>query len=290
MELNNINFNNKYDIPGCVNTSREANIQWCPDFHKKYESFKLQLESLVKNNQAKTFYKFSDGEYLFVKGIAMGSTSKGTRDTNIGCNDLDLTPFREGIIKNDFYMTEYYKQSLQEFYEYFPSKDPIPAEFAYGLIANRWFFKTFKGKIGIIGAKEKLELIQSLLEHKEYRDYLGIDKFEDYICVPQKYACDDIEATDKIVKDQLKNATSKIFLEGIGHAKQALLHRMKEYYPAVYVSVGSGICAIAGVQDCIGRPYFANWKNHRIEEYDYSNISIWRDNGAEKIIWLKNKH
>ena len=127
------------------------------------------------------------------------------------------------------------------------------------------------------------------MEYKEYRDYLGIDKFEDYICIPQRYACDDIERTDAIIKEQLKNAKSKIFLEGIGHAKQALLWKMKEYHPAVYLTVGCGICAIAGVQDCIGRPYFGGWKNYRIKGYDYSKIDIWKESGLEDIIWLEKK-
>ena len=129
-------------------------------------------------------------------------------------------------------------------------------------------------------------LDNAALEYKEYRDYLGINKFEDYIYIPQQFACDDIEATSKLVEDQLKNAKSKIFLEGIGHAKQALLWRMKEFHPAVYISVGCGICAIAGVQDCVGRPYFANWKNYRIKRYDYGKVDIWKETELEKIVWL----
>ena len=280
-------YNNRYDIEGCRNTAREANIQYYPNFHEFYEQFKHFLKSLVVSGDAMTFYKFSDGEYLFQKGVSDGSTSKGRRDTNLGADDMDLSLFRGGIHKNDYYMVECYEQAHREFKECFPTTQPIPAEYPYGLIANKWLFETFKGQIGIIGAKEKLELIQELLEYQEYRDYLGIDKFEDYISVPQKYACDDIEATDKMVKEQLQNATSKIFIEGIGHAKQALLWKMKEYHPAVYLSVGSGVCAVAGVQDCIGRPYFADWKNYRIKDYDYSKIDIWRDTGLEDIIWLE---
>ena len=280
-------YNNRYDILGCRNTAREANIQYYPNFQDGYEDFKSLLKSLVVNSDAKTFYKFSDGEYLFQKGVSDGSTSKGRRDTNVGADIMDLSLFREGIYKNDFYMVECYEQAHREFQECFPDTLPIPAEYPYGLIANKWLFKTFKGQIGIVGAKEKLELIQELLEYQEYRDYLGIDKFEDYISIPQKYACDDIEATDDMVKEQLQNATSKIFIEGIGHVKQALLWKMKEYHPAVYLSVGSGVCAVAGVQDCIGRPYFANWENYRIKDYDYSKIDIWRDTGLEDIIWLE---
>jgi hypothetical protein len=284
-------YNNRYDIEGCINTDVNVDKLSCDNFHEGYEQFKSVLKEMVDNNHAASFYKFSDGEFLFMQGIENGgSTDPGCRDTNIGATKLNLAPFREGVIKNDYFMVESYQGAHAYWHNTFGNRPiNVAAEWTYGLVANKWLFKTFKGQIGLIGAKEKLELIQELLEHKEYRDYLGIDKFEDYICIPQRYACDDIEETDRIVKEQLKNAKSKIFLEGIGHAKQALLWRMKEYHPAVYLTVGCGICAIAGVQDCIGRPYFGGWKNHRIKGYDYSKIDIWKESGTEDIIWLDKK-
>lgn len=287
-------YNNRYDIEGCGNTDQNANKLYCPNFHEGYDQFKEILKQYVDENESCTFYKFSDGEFLFMQGISGGSTSAGKRDTNIGADKIDVTPFLEGVAKNDYHMVESYESAHLEWDKMFPQKVyNVAAEWVYALVANRWFFKTFKGQIGLVGAKEKLELIQELLEYKEYRDYLGIDKFEDYICIPQRYACDDIEATDALIKEQLKNAKSKIFLEGIGHAKQALLHRMKEYHKAIYITIGSGICALAGVQDTIGRPYFADWKNYRIKGYDYDKIDIWArprvEVATDKMIWLDNK-
>ena len=284
-------YNNRYDIEGCGNTDTNKDKLYCENFNEGYEQFKDVLKEMVNENHSSTFYKFSDGEFLFMQGIENGgSTSARCRDTNIGATKLDLSPFREGVVKNDFYMVESYQGAHAYWNNTFPNKQfNVAAEWVYGLVANKWFFKEFKGKIGLIGAKEKLELIQELLEYEEYRNYLGIDKFEDYIQVPQRYACDDIKSTEKLIEEQLKNAKSKIFLEGIGHAKQALLWKMKQFHPAVYITVGSGICALAGVQDCIGRPYFANWKNYRIKGYDYSKIDIWKESGTEDIIWLDKK-
>jgi len=289
-------YNNRYDIEGCVNTDQNANRLYCHGFHEGYDQFKEILKQYVDDNESCTFYKWSDGEWLFLQGISNigGVTNVGMRDTNIGADKIDMTPFRDGIIKNDYYMVESYQEAHQMWQKIFPSKSyNAAAEWAYALVANRWFFKTFKGQIGLVGAKEKLELIQELLEYKEYREYLGIDKFEDYIYLPQKYACDDIEATAEMVKGQLKNAKSKIFLEGIGQAKMALLHRMKEYHPAVYITVGSGIDAIAGIQDTIGRPYFADWKNYRIKGYDYEKTDIWArpkvESATDRIVWLEKK-
>jgi len=269
-------YNNRYDMEGCGNENANVNKLYYPNFYEGYENLKDKLKNFVKNNETVSFYKWSDGEKLFYDGISEGSTSGGRRDTNIGVGGLNLTPFREGILKNDYYMVESFFDAHNWWKDRFGDVPFIAAEWSYALVTNKWFFKTFRGQIGLIGAKEKLELIQELLEYSEYRDYLGLDKFEDYITIPQKYACDDIENTDNIIREQLKNAKSKIFLEGIGHAKQALLWKMKLYHPAVYFSVGSGIDVIAGIQDNL-RPYSADWVNFTLKNYDYSRVDIWRD-------------
>ena len=63
----------------------------------------------------------------------------------------------------------------------------FPAEYNYGLISNKWLLKEFSGKIGLIGAGPKLKIIKKLLKNNEYKKYLGIDKFLDYISIPQKF-------------------------------------------------------------------------------------------------------
>ena len=42
---------------------------------------------------------------------------------------------------------------------------------------NKWLLHSFNNEIGIIGAKEKIELIHKLMANNQYKDYLGIDKF-----------------------------------------------------------------------------------------------------------------
>ena len=135
----------------------------------------------------------------------------------------------------------------------------------YGLVSNKWLFKTFAGKIGLIGADRKIDIIENIMEAPQYQEYLGIEKFEDYIRIPQQFACDDLEATEKMVGDQLSKSTSKIFLVGIGHVKSGLLHRLKKYTDAVFLDVGSSLDAIAGVID-VDRPYFGDWTNYQIDE------------------------
>ena len=108
---------------------------------------------------------------------------------------------------------------------------------------------------------------------KKYQEYLGLEGFNDYIKIPQKYACDNLEKIKKSCKDQLKKSTSKIFLVGVGHVKCGLYHNLKKYKNAIYIDIGVGIDAIAGIID-YKRPYAAGWINYKLKNYDYSKIDF----------------
>ena len=54
-------------------------------------------------------------------------------------------------------------------------------------------------------------IIENLMEAPQYQEYLGLEGFEDYISLPQRFACDDIDATEKMVGEQLKNPSPKYF-------------------------------------------------------------------------------
>jgi hypothetical protein len=124
------------------------------------------------------------------------------------------------------------------------------------------------------------------MENKEYQEYLGLDYFNDYIAIPQKFACDDIEKTEMIVGEQLMKSSSDIFLMGIGHVKSALTHRLKKYKNAVFLDVGSGIDAIAGVIDT-DRPFFGDWTNYQMKNSEiYKNIDYLAYQGKGNHIYL----
>ena len=123
------------------------------------------------------------------------------------------------------------------------------------------------------------------MKYDEYKEYLELDKFNDYIHFPQKYACDDIDLVEEFVGNQLKESQSDIFLLGIGHAKSGILHKLKKYKDAVYMDVGAGIDNIAGCIN-IHRPYAGDWTNYRIKDYDYSQIDYLRYSGEGKEIIL----
>jgi hypothetical protein len=111
------------------------------------------------------------------------------------------------------------------------------------------------------------------MKNEEYRNYLGVPSFVCYIGVPEKGAANDVESLSKDIGEKIKNSSAKIFLVGVGSAKIGLLPLLKYYKKAIFIDVGAGIDALAGIvsQD---RPYFANWTNFKLQNYDYSKIDF----------------
>jgi hypothetical protein len=276
----------KYKIEGTINL--DLNICFrdpstFPQFQECLGIFKSHIKQLVDDKESKTFYKFGDGDYRFLTKNPVGSAKPGNRSLSVSYDKLDYLQFTEGVELNDYYTCEIYPENRQLFREVINRNIDYPAEYGYGLIGNKWIFNEFKGKIGLLGASEKLYLIEELIKYDEYKEYLGIDGFNDYIHFPQKYACDDIDAVEESVGNQLKESNSDIFLLGIGHAKSAILHRFKKYTNAVFLDVGAGIDMIAGSIN-IKRPYAGDWKNYRIKDYDYSNIDYLRYGSQNEYI------
>ena len=281
LSLYHIDETNNLDSHVCF-----KNPSTYPNFQEDLINFKSHLKELVDNNKSQTFYKFGDGDYHFLKKNEIGSAKPGNRALAKSYNEINHQEFIDGAQLNDYYTCEIYPENRQMFKEVITNKEVnYPAEYGYGLVSNKWFFKKFSGKIGLIGASEKLYLIEELMKYDEYKEYLGLDKFNDYIHFPQKYACDDINVVEEFVGKQLKESNSDIFLLGIGHSKSAILHRFKKYTDAVFMDVGAGIDNIAGCIN-IGRPYAGDWTNYRIKDYDYSNIDYLRYSGDGKEIIL----
>mgnify|MGYP001159917107 CR=1 FL=1 len=257
-----------------------------PSFQKKLEEFKFLLNEQVEKNCGVSYFKFGDGDYYFLKKQRKGSAKPGNRALSKGYWRINHKEFVNGSKENDYFMCEIMTQNRKYFYELFSKDFDFPGEFVYGLISNKWLLKNFKNDIGIIGAKEKIEIINELMKKGEYQEYLGIDKFNDYIFIPQKFACDNLRKTREQVKKQLKNSTSKIFLLGVGHVKSGLNHLLPEYHKAVYLDIGSGIDALAGIIDK-ERPYFNGWQNYKLKnEKIYKNVDYLHFNfdGSEKVV------
>lgn len=257
-----------------------------PLFQEKLDEFKFILQKEIHSNQPKTYYKFGDGDYYFLKKEKFGSAKPGIRALRKPYWMINHKKFINESKQNDYYLCEIFKSNSSKFFETFSQNYDFPAEFVYGLVANKWFFKEFKGKIGLIGGKEKINIIKSLMEYEEYQEYLGLEKFSDYLTIPQKFACDNLDKTFKDLRNQVIKSNSKIFLIGIGHVKSGLLSQLKDVKDAIYLDVGSGIDALAGIVD-IYRPYFGDWTNFKLTETNvYKNVDYLRYEGLGKSKFL----
>jgi len=282
----------QYKIEGTINNDQNPCFHdetTYPKFQEELEEFKHLLIELVYLKEPKTFYKFGDGDYYFLNKIPTGSATPGRRALSKSYDEINHDAFVKGAQECDYYTCEIYPENRVNFIDVIQRRIDYPAEFGYGLVANKWLLKTFAGQIGLIGAGAKLNIIKNLMEAPQYQEYLGLEKFEDYISLPQKFACDDLEATEKMVASQLMKSTSNIFLMGMGHVKSGLIHRLSKYRNAVFLDVGASIDALAGIID-VDRPYAGDWTNYQIDDVQlYKGIDFLAYDGKGKHIILERE-
>lgn len=282
-------YQNIYRIEGTENLDRHScfgDLNTYPSFQEDLEKFKSLLIELVNKRESKTFYKFGDGDYYFLKKQSVGSATPGKRALSKSYDNIFHEKFVEGAKLCDYYTCEIYPENRKFFSEVIQKPIDFPAEYGYGLVANKWILQTFSGKIGLLGADRKIQIIENLMEATQYQEYLGIEKFNDYFKLPQQFACDDLEKTEKLVGEQLKNSNSQIILMGMGHVKSGLIHRLKKYTNAVFLDVGSAIDALAGIID-IERPFFGDWTNYQIDDsklYEGVDYLQYQEKGKQVIL------
>ncbi len=156
----------------------------------------------------------------------------------------------------------------------------LPFEAIYALVSSRWIFKNYPKNIAVVGNVEKINLIKKLSKNQDYLDYLGIEKFVDFIEVPQKGAASDLNLSHKL-KKRIAESNADIFLLGIGSMKIYLLPLLQDINK-VFIDVGCGIDALAGVvsQD---RPYFSRWINYQFENRSFDNIDLMDQNNPMRF-------
>jgi hypothetical protein len=266
-----------YNIEGTKNIcqydldcpSYNTDTTW-PTFKEDYEKFKEKILDGVKEKRGLVFLRLADGEFYFLEGQSVGNIPR--RHISKPISSINMSEFREGCYKADFIMTQLYGEWIQKYNSIFPDRKlDFPMEFAYSIVANKWIFKTFGNKIGLIGSAEKLNVIQKLMQSETYREYLGTESFADYIPVKERFTCDDVNSLELEIGERIKKSSAELFLFGIGMAKMAVAHRFKKYKDAVFIDVGCGISAMAGMTS-LERPYFGGWTNFRLNDYDYSGI------------------
>lgn len=353
---------NDYLLQG-ISTDNIHHHKYFTSRNKIFKPFQAQfiectgiIKTLVRNRIPATFLRASDGDYFFLRRIAIGSARPGRRAITVPFNEINMERYWSLFWENDFittnsepherkfwlkyiiaeYLAWIYKivfrtypplikngkvayafdrlMSALTFLNILPrlafkfqkrnfseivkekklqilNKTNFSSEVLYALVATKWIFKNFPDSIGIIAAGNKIELIKELMRKDEYRKHLGIYAVADYIEIPQKGAANDIDKLAQSLKSQIERSKARVFLVGAGSAKLGLLPILKQYSDAIFIDVGVGIDAIAGIC-CQDRPYFAEWVNYRLNDFDYSKIDFmdqgnpaW-DNPAYKTVTL----
>ncbi|WP_419168983.1 hypothetical protein [Halobacteriovorax sp.] len=271
----------KYRIPYTRNINVADNLYFKNPFMiSGTYSYKLLKTIILLNERLNSKTPFSlvrlgDSEMLFLNGKMVGNIVKRSFLNN-DISRYNLEHYREKTNENDFIcIPDNY--SLNRFLSDMKfSKDlSISTENIYQLIATKIFFNQLKSKkIGIIGAKEKVDIIKSLVKYKKYREYVNIDNIVEYIGVPQKGASTDHEKTQRMIEDQM-TGDADIYLVGMSVAKLVIQPSLRDKYQKSFIDIGVGIDAMAGVIPN-SKSYFGNWINFRIKDYDYSNINFFQ--------------
>ena len=270
-----------YDIENLKDINRNRNDKSYQDkntwktYKEDYDKLKENIIIWSNKNEGKVLLRAYDGEFLFLKGEKkIGNVGK--RHVSKELSKEFVKKFYDNSLKCDYlssHLTVMPNGKMHNLYKsvYCDKKIDYPMEFNYALVLTKWIFKNFKNQIGIIGGSEKIKVIKELIKKKEYKEYLGIDYFTDFIEVPERFSCDDTDKLDKIIGKQLKNSKSRIFLFGIGISKLALAYNFKNHHNAIYIDIGGTMSGLAGFLSKT-RPYAANWINFRIKNYDYSKV------------------
>lgn len=241
-----------------------------PQFQEDWLKLKSNIITYVTEQKSILYLRIFDGELHFLEGNKVGNI--GRRHCSLPLTPEFLQKFYNGFLKADIISTQLYSDEMAKYNRLFPERPiDIPMELIYCLVSTRWIFKQFPNDIALIGGIEKMKTIQELMKYSEYREYLGLNCFTDYICVPERFTCDNTDEIIESIHPYIKQSKAKIFLFGIGIGKLAIAHHFKKINNAIFIDVGCGISALAGTTS-IERPYFGSWTNYRLQNWDYSNM------------------
>ena len=266
-----------YLIPNTSNKDREQthgkeynDPNYYPEFQNKLQFILNTIKNNFDNEIPYVILRVYDGEFLFLQKQVGGNGPR--RHYSKQLTDDFVKPFKDGCYKVDLISVQLNIGMEQKYNNIFPDRPmEFPMDIIYGLVANRWLFKTFKNNITLIGGHEKMRVINDLMKYDEYKEYIGNDYFCDYISVPERHSCDNVQALVEDIGPQIANSRAKLFLFGIGISKMAIAWQFKNYKNAVFVDIGCGMSALAGACST-NRPYFGSWINYRLKNYNYGSM------------------
>jgi len=241
-----------------------------------YNELLKTIENKLKNKEPLSIIRCGDGEAYFLQEKYIGNIIK-RHFTNVDTTRINTNKWLDHFNNNDlkaFDINWYLRKLWIPFEGKRIKKKYYPLHAVYSLIATKDIFQVMKGyRIGIIGAKSKLDIIRELMKYEEYHKYLGIDMIHDYISIPETGACNDIEKLTSEILEQCISNRCDIYLLGTGISKLYFQSQIRDILKCIIIDVGSGIDAIAGVipKD---RQNFGHWINYKLKNYSYDQIDI----------------
>ena len=88
-----------YKIDGTINYDTEPcfhNPETYPRFQEELQEFKDLITVFVTDNISRTFYKFGDGDYRFLRKEPVGSATPGRRALSKGYDQINHEAFVTG--------------------------------------------------------------------------------------------------------------------------------------------------------------------------------------------------
>lgn len=268
----------EFQLPGCLTSDTHPvyqNSVAALGFQDGYQKFLAELQLAVEKDLGWSIVHFGDGDYYVLTDQPLGSAKPGRRAISRRLTLPERQRLALGLARCTLKGVDLAPTLRRHFREVLPDCEEIfPTEYIYAAVASRELTRRFGDSVGLIGAGPKLDLIRNLMAFPSYRSYLGLEQFCDYIPVKQKFAADDPDDLIRGLEPQLTHSRARLFLVGMGSAKMGVLHKLPSVKNAVYLDVGSGIDALAGVIDP-RRPYFANWINFRLRNSElYEGLDL----------------
>ncbi len=278
----------KYRVKGCRSYFYRDLIDFKNSFalNKPLQVYYDELLNIVKDkierDEKYSVIRLDDGEAYFLRKELHGNILR--RHLTEKKYEIKTKEWVNAYQKNDLQAYNINRELRKLWYPIIGKealKDYFPLHAVYCLVATRDIFKIAKEKrIGLIGSEKKVKIIKELMRNDEYKNYLGINSFSEYIGIPEKGAANSPDLLYNNIKSQI-NGESDIYLVGMGIVKLKILSELRDDTNSIIIDIGAGMDALAGIVPKDSR-MFGGWTNYRMKDYNYM--------GIDRLSSKKTKH
>ena len=239
-----------------------------------YKILEKEIERALEQCAPYTVLRLNDGEAYFLQGKLHGNV---IRRHLTNPKNYNPSEWRERLWRNNR-LTFHISPRMRRLWTPVIGKDVMrsffPMHAVYALVATRRLFQVCgTAKVGFVGAHEKLLLIEELLSYGRYREYLGIRGNCGFYAVPQTGACNEPRELTADLLTRMRTDPSDVYLVGMGIAKIYALPELCEELGGVFLDVGHGLDAIAGIVPK-DKQFFGSWTNFKVSPDSYRDVEM----------------